>query len=79
MNVSNSETVQPATRRSRDEEWYLRADWKPSAEEFQAYLVREVAMAKVNISRGDSYTTLHSSTTIALAQGELDRETGNES
>lgn len=83
MNAANSESEQrelPATRRSRDEDWHERAKWTPSAEEFDTYLTREVAMAKLNISRGNpANTTLHSSSTLARAQEELDRETGNKS
>lgn len=70
----------PDAPRHGKEEWHERAKWMPTAKEFEAYLVREVEMAKVNISRGNpANSTLHSATTIALAQEELDRETGNKS
>jgi hypothetical protein len=78
MNVvqdKNSEPELPMTRRSRDEDWHERAKWTPTAEGFQAYLAREVEMAKANIKRGNpASSTLHSSTTTTLAQEELDRE-----
>lgn len=78
MNVAHDSI--PETRHSGKEEWHERAKWTPTAEEFEAYLVREVEMAKVNLSRGNpANSTLHSATTIALAQEELSRETGNES
>ena len=76
--VTEVESGTPKTRRSRDEDWHERANWAPTVDEFLAYLAREVVMAKNNLSRGNpANSMLHSSNTIALAQEELGRETGN--
>jgi hypothetical protein len=58
------------------EGWHERAAWKPSRDEFEAYFVREVEMAKVTLSRTTEKnpTTLFSSTTIALALEALEKE-----
>jgi hypothetical protein len=55
-----------------EEEWRERTKWTPTAEEFTAYLEREVEMAKANLEflakASPSLTTLHSTATIARAQ-----------
>jgi|SRR5208337_505628 len=54
-----SEKKEEATLTTRSpgqnkEDWHIRAVWDPSPSEFQAYLDREVAMAKVALLRWSS-------------------------
>lgn len=56
-------------------EWRERTKWVPSQNEMQAYLEREVEMAKMNLKRGLlGEQTLHSSRTVSLAQEALKEE-----
>jgi len=66
------------SRDSRDphgrEEWQERAKWNPTPEEFQAYLAREVELAKPLLKdlREDYISTsLFTSATIERARAEL--------
>jgi len=51
-----------------------RTKWTPTSAEFDAYLVKEIAMAKVNVSNVGPANTLHSSSTITRAQEEIAKE-----
>jgi hypothetical protein len=70
--VTSAEQAAPETRRAPENEWHERANWLPSREEMEAYLAREVEMAKQNLGRGfPASVTLHSPRTVALAQQAL--------
>lgn len=61
------------------EEWHERALWNPTPVEFQAFLNREVEMAKVALRRwrltgAVEFTSLFSSMTVERARAELRAE-----
>jgi hypothetical protein len=49
------------------EEVTVRTKWNPTSAEMDAYLKREVEMARINIAHSGPAYTLHSQRTILLA------------
>lgn len=57
--------------------WLDRTKWNPTPEQFSAYFLREVAMAREKLLRDPNQRpgdTLHSSIAMSQAQMELEKE-----
>jgi len=75
----DSATSLTPSRGNTKEDWYEKARWHPTPEEFQAYIEREIVLAKKTLKAGiREDATLFSTATLMRAREELARENNGE-